>query len=698
MAGEVKISELIDDIKKGILILPEFQRGYTWNRQQVRSYLASLYREYPTGSFLIWKTPEPQKIRGTFAEGDIKFFQLILDGQQRLTSIYTLMEGTAPPFYEGEELYFNLHFNVLTEEFVYYKPSQMKGKVEWLPITKFFQMGLGTFLKGDGPLTPEQRAFYMDNFDQLTALENIRNYLYYLKTVTEPDMQKVVDIFNLVNSSGTRLSKSDLALAHLCASWPEARQTFKDAQKKFASHRFRFDLDFFTRCTATVATGSALYEPLYQAKIEEVQAAWVRVEPVLEYLINLLQHEAYIDSSENLQTDLVLVPLVTYLANGNGQFDNEAEKTLFLHWMYAAMMWARYSASTDTKLQADILALNSEDPPERLRANILADRGRIKVEARDLEAASVRSPFYKMTYIVARSREAKDWFNGLQLYSTNLGKSFGLEDHHIFPQSVLYKSGYNPNDRNDKSIVNEIANLAFLTKKANLKISASDPARYLNDVKKKYPGALEAQLVPTTEALWGASQYEVFLSKRRELIAEAINAFMEHLAGGRKASTPSIEDYIAMGEGKTLEFKSSLRYDHATKQANVALEKSVARTLAAFLNSEGGTLVVGVADEGQVLGLRGDLKTLGKKQNLDGWELKLTDILNHYLSKDIRPFIELSFATIGDETVAVLAVEPHMKPVFVEDGAATELFVRSGNSTQQLNIKEANDYIKHHWK
>lgn len=62
MAGETPIAELIKDIKDGALILPEFQRGYVWNRNQVRSYLKSLYRGYPTGSFLIWKTPAPPEI------------------------------------------------------------------------------------------------------------------------------------------------------------------------------------------------------------------------------------------------------------------------------------------------------------------------------------------------------------------------------------------------------------------------------------------------------------------------------------------------------------------------------------------------------------------------------------------------------------------------------------------------------------
>ena len=130
VAGETPISELIKDIKNGALILPEFQRGYVWDRNQVRGFLNSLYRGYPTGSFLIWKTPTPPKVRGGAVADDSKSYRLILDGQQRLTSIYVLMEGEPPPFYEGEHLFFDLHFNLVKEEFAYFKKSVMQSSLQ----------------------------------------------------------------------------------------------------------------------------------------------------------------------------------------------------------------------------------------------------------------------------------------------------------------------------------------------------------------------------------------------------------------------------------------------------------------------------------------------------------------------------------------------------------------------------------------
>ena len=179
MGTQLKIHEIISEIDKHDYILPEFQRGYVWNRDQVKEYLASLYRAYPTGSFLIWKTPNPGLVRGGVPESDGGSFQLILDGQQRLTSIYTLVEGKPPPFYEGEKLYFDIWFNVQTEEFSYFKSSIMKGHPEWIPVTQFLRAGIGDYLAvGNGVLSADESAFLFQFFEKLNRLDAIKNYLY----------------------------------------------------------------------------------------------------------------------------------------------------------------------------------------------------------------------------------------------------------------------------------------------------------------------------------------------------------------------------------------------------------------------------------------------------------------------------------------------------------------------------------------
>ena len=127
--------------------------------------------------------------------------------------------------------------------------------MEWLPVTEFLKLGLGDYLQTGGPVSTEKRDFLFQFFDRLKQLDGIKTYTYYLDALGERNMDEVVRIFNLVNSKGTRLSKSDLALSHICAIWPEARQIMRAKQKELSGHGFSFDLDFYVRLRACFTTG-----------------------------------------------------------------------------------------------------------------------------------------------------------------------------------------------------------------------------------------------------------------------------------------------------------------------------------------------------------------------------------------------------------------------------------------------------------
>ena len=160
MQGVETISALIEQIKRGELILPEFQRGYVWKLDQVKSYILSMYRSYPTGHFLIWKTYKPQVVRGKLQSSDNSFSRLILDGQQRLTTVYAMFEGKPPAFYEGEELYFDLYFNLLEEDFQFFQKSKMATNAYWLAVTPFLKKGINQFLDEMDSLPSETKTLY----------------------------------------------------------------------------------------------------------------------------------------------------------------------------------------------------------------------------------------------------------------------------------------------------------------------------------------------------------------------------------------------------------------------------------------------------------------------------------------------------------------------------------------------------------
>jgi len=693
------IQELIADVHAGEILLPEFQRGYVWKDYQVRGLVQSLFRKHPTGHFLIWKTSHPTKVRGSAANQEGNSL-LLLDGQQRLTSLFVLFEGKAPPFYEGESLFFNLYFNMQTAEFRFWQKSLMDGSPDWISVHKFLNEGLTAYLERLPQLPETEQTLVQANLARLAQLDAIRDYSYQVDQLSGEELttEQVVDIFNRVNSAGTPLTKADLAIAHVCSIWPEARQELRKFAAEMKTHRFEVDLDFLVRCIAGVASGSVLLEgSFFKVPIEDLQTAWKKVRQSFEHLVNVLRHDAFIDTISDLPTRNVLIPTTVYLARHGSAFTDETLKRKFIRWMFLAGLWGRYSASAESIMQKDVSLLDAEDPTEGLVERIIDQRGRIRLEARDLAERSASSPYYKFSYVVARANGAKDWFTGLTLYKQAVGASNGLESHHIFPKGVLSKAGYSLSQ--DRGLVNQVANRAFLTQKANRKISAATPADYLLKVQAEHPGALQAQSVPMNQELWQVDRFEDFLAERCRLLAAAMNAFLDGLVPAeiaKKDMALQIPEMIKRGESAQLEFKSSLRWDYKEAKKNKILERVVAKTVAGFANAKGGTLLIGVDDDGSILGLEPDFQSLSKG-NRDGFELQVTQVLSAALGDSVLAFVTITFHDIDGKDVCQIGVDPSDHPVYLNDEGEQALYVRMGNLTKALPVDEAVKYVGSNW-
>jgi hypothetical protein len=697
------VQELIGQIKKGELLLPEFQRGYVWSRNQVRAFVRSLYRGHPTGHLLIWKTYKPPKTRGDAKIGD-SYSLLLLDGQQRLTTLYTLFEGKPPPFHEGDSLFFDLYFNLQTEELRFWQKVLMAADPNWLSVHGLLSWGLAKFLQNLPTLDPSVRSVYEAHLGRIGRLDNIRQYLYQVDQVSDDvEIEEVVEIFNLVNSAGTTLTKADLALAYVCSIWPEARQEMRQFSKDMAAHGFGVDLTFLLRCVAALSSGSILLEgSFYQLPADDLQLSWKKVKTAFEHLVNVLKHDAFIDDVHDLPTANVLIPITVYLARNGSSFSDDPIKRKFIRWMFLAALWERYSGSTETKLQKDITTVDSTDPVDELVDAILDQRGRVRVEAKDLAGKGTYTSAYKMSYVLARARGAKDWSSGVTLYSKAVGRSNGLESHHIFPKAVLAKAGFAGNDH--KRIVNEVANRAFLTKKANTNIAAKPPIDYFPIVEASFPGALAAQSVPLDPALWGVDHYEDFLKARQNLLAEALNEFLEGLIAqqGSPAAKPldDLPALMAGGESAFLEFKASLRCDITTGVVNKALERAVVKSVAGFLNSKkGGALMIGVANTAVPIGLDHDYTSLSKPdwQGRDLFENHLTQLIAQMLGAAVMMYVTVSFHDLEGKDVCLVRVEPSNQPVYLDDEGKLTFFLRAGNATLPLPTPEVVKYVASRW-
>lgn len=254
MATTQSVQELINDIQKNSYFLPEFQRGFRWTSDQIKKFFQSLYRRYPTGSFLVWKSENPPKVRGTTQSEGGNFTKLILDGQQRLTTLFTIIKGMPPPWFEGKTPRTDLFFNLETEEFKYYQKTLMSGKREWIGVSAFLQQGIGDFVNN---ATEEEKGYLLSHFSKLNQLQSIHSYEYYIQEIDLQDSLKVVDIFNLVNSAGTPLSQADLSLALITSRWEECKEKMRGGAMKYKEVGFAFDMNFFTRVSPSSAPGAA---------------------------------------------------------------------------------------------------------------------------------------------------------------------------------------------------------------------------------------------------------------------------------------------------------------------------------------------------------------------------------------------------------------------------------------------------------
>jgi len=700
----MNISELMDGIRKQDLVLPEFQREYVWGKEQAKQLLVSLAKGYPVGGLLFWKTDSPPDLKNVDeAPERLGTFQVILDGQQRLTTLYMLLRGDVPPFYRVEDLETDprdLYYDVNTGDFQYYQASRMKGNPVWVRVVDCFSSQIRVFdiakeVVGEGEDPFKLAEHFHDN---LARLLDIAKLDIPLQTVpVHASLDDSIDIFDRVNSKGTKLSDADLALTHATGKWSTARREMKALIDELSTGHFYFDLTFMTRALTGVVCKRALFETLHDRPRDQLEAGWDSLKKILQYVTNTLPQQAFIHSTEDLNTTNVLVPLVVYLSLNDGHFPNEQTLRNAVHWLYSAHIWARYTAQTDQRLEHDVsLIVREESPWEALRERIIDQRGRIEVKSSDFEGRWVQHPLYRAVYILAKAHKAVDWFNGSPLGTTQ-GEPYKIHNHHIFPQSVLYKSGFDPDNHLHVKIVNEIANRAFLTAETNLSISNRLPEDYLPEVADRYPDALAHQFIPIDPALWKVSNYREFLEARRGIMTRKLNEFMNCLLSAPEPTRERpISELIRLGESLTLEFKSTLQWDIIRNESNKGLRHSVLKTIDAFLNTEGGTLIIGADDNGGIYGLQDDLKVL--QGSTDQFAQLLASLITEHLGPQYGHLVKTRFDSVDERQVCRVDVSRAPEPVFLKGGRGKEFYIRVGNTSRALDPEQTVAYVEMNWQ
>jgi hypothetical protein len=437
-----------------------------------------------------------------------------------------LVRGNAPAFFDGDPNAFTgLYFNIGTEEFSFYMPRRMAGDPLWVDVTEVMQKGIGSFVTALGTnaeFAPEL-ALYVNRLNQIEGIKNIE---FHIEEIAGKDktVDVVVDIFNLVNSGGTKLSKGDLALAKVCAEWPDARSVMRETLEGWKQVEYNFDLDWLLRNINTIATGEARFIALHAIEAEKFKESLEKAKRICSYLLDLLAARFGLDHDRVLFGRYAFPVLTHYINRMGGSLSDEEDIRKLLFWYLHSALWGKFSSSTESIINKDLELLEDVNGGlDRLIQDLILWRGDLKIRADHFGGWSRGARFYPFLYLLTRTGDATDWGLGIPLKKGLLGKNTSLEVHHIFPKAQLKKFGY------DKTQINAVANFCFLTKDTNLKISDRKPEEYFEEIETKFPGALASQWIPMNRQLWTLDAYPEFLEERKKLLAKAANALMDGL-------------------------------------------------------------------------------------------------------------------------------------------------------------------------
>jgi hypothetical protein len=569
---EATVEELVSKIERGQLRLPEMQRRYVWRSTRVRDLLDSLYRGYPSGAILIWETDEvvPEQ---AFAVGQhanpYANTQLLLDGQQRLTSLSAVIRGE-PVQVNGRvrpiELLFNLEhpdqLSVITEvddnttdaaedttessddgeeptdeeadatedelqkrfdrmTFVV-ATRKLEQLPQWVKVSEVFKTDSDAPFLQQAGVTGFDDDRYEKYSQRLARLRGIRKYVYRMDVLERTlSYDEVTEIFVRVNSLGAKLRSSDLALAQITAKWRGSLEIFQAYQADCAKAGFELDLGIHLKNLVAHATGQSRFLTVAGLKLQQLRNGWDEGCRAMDYALNLLRSNTGITSPALLASPFLVVSLGFYGAQRNYQLTADVAAGL-VRWVLVANAKGRYSrGSSETLLDQDLKTIRDGGSYAELLERLRTQVGRLDIAPEELEGRSQRSSLFKTMFLAFQEAGARDWQTQVVIALSHVGSAHHLQFHHIFPKALLKKHGYSARE------IDDIANLAFIGGRANRRISDKPPATYIPDLAAANGDQpFTSQCIPTDPALLTPDHYREFLAERRRLIAERLNTFL----------------------------------------------------------------------------------------------------------------------------------------------------------------------------
>jgi len=734
------LGSLVKYIELGEIGLPDIQRPFVWKNAKVRDLFDSMYRGYPVGYLLLWRNGE-QGDRAIGADPKQKTPSLVIvDGQQRLTSLYAVIRGVPIVRENGDTERISIAFNPI-EERLEVADAAIRRDPAFIPdISRIWSTDANVFqvtsefldrLRASRPVSDEETRTVQDSISRLQTL------LSYPFTALElaPDISEedVSDVFVRINSKGTPLNQADFILTLMSVFWDDGRaeleQFCRDARTPTTdvaspfNHYIEPSPDQLLRVTIGVAFKRARLQHVYsilrgkdletsEFSATRREAQFQRLRKAQEQTLDL-QHwheflncvrqagfrsKRMISSNHNL-----LFSYMLYLIGRTEYSVSEPElRSAVAQWFFMSAVTGRFTSSPESAMEFDLARLRGAVGPEeflsRLRqvcvVTLTNDYWSVSLP-NDLATSSPRSPSlfaYNAALVLLDARALFSRTRVAELLDPSIqSKREFLERHHLFPKAHLKALGITGTRE-----TNQIANYAYVEWSDNAHISDRAPADYLSEKTQEF-SETEIAAMYHYHALpfgWEDMDYSSFLEARRELMAQVIREGYETLTTDASPETAleqvDVAATIAEGESESVEYKSTLRMNLHTGQADSRMELAVLKSIVGFLNTDGGTLVVGVNDHGEPIGLEAD--RFGTE---DQMSLHLVNIVRSRMGPQVMTLLRVRFEDYRGRRVMIVACPRSASPVYVKDGDIERFYVRTGPSTTELSASQTQDYLAH---
>lgn len=733
------INALIEDIDLGKLGLPELQRPFVWPNVNVRNLFDSLYRGYPAGFLLFWKTGAEGSLRGIGAKnGQAVPETAIVDGQQRLTSLYAVVKGAEVLRANFKKERIRIAFSPLTERFEVTDAAILKDKSFisdiselWRPNTDLFGIANGYIeqLSAIRELTPAQ---IKQAQSAIGRLHNLLGYHFVALTLSATvDAETIAEVFVRINGEGKKLNQADFIMTLMSVFWDEGRTDLEnfardatrpsDGQASPFNHFIRPAPDQMLRATIGLGLKRARLENVYavlrgrdantgQDDPQKRDEQFALMQTAQERSLNLANWHHFLSAltlagyrGEKMissQTAVIYSYVLYLIGTCNFGIDKSEMRQAIAEFFFMAALTGRYTTSPETRFESDLAQIREietgADYLAKLRemaATVLTpDYWEISLPSALATSAS-RSPSLFAYQASLIKLDATVLYSPIKMASlvdpAVKGTKAALEQHHLFPKAYLATLGITGIWK-----TNQIANFAAVEWPQNIKIGAQAPADYVPPLDASLTGEQRERLYfwHALPPLWWELDYETFLQERRSRIARVIRSAWEELTSGDQpvasARAPSIPELLAAGESDAVEFKSTLRTNLHTGQSDEKMQLAILRTIAGFLNAKGGTLLIGVADDGTVTGLEAD-----NFASEDKMGLHLVNLVRDRIGEVFLPYVHPHFQDENGSRVLSVRCEAGPKAAFVKDGNLERFFVRGGNSTAELSGASVPDYV-----